>query len=222
MNVQDPDRVAKTGRTSGAVSLLQGTSLSVGASQASSLEGPSSLGRHNRRCLDATIPAYIFAENVRPLAIDFKLPESDERLSTTSQLAYCLYLLDPHRSPDDILDPAAYNWLNAVEDDVDEQDRLKTMVREVIRAFKRDELKDAKVVAEVMYLAPILNKDFFQDLLGELYSGIDHSGLLKFHQLEGLAQLIQGADQGHLSADDLVKILGLLSDRLQNTHQQSS
>ncbi|KAF9347858.1 hypothetical protein BGX34_002841, partial [Mortierella sp. NVP85] len=49
-----------------------------------------------------------------------------------------------------------------------------------------------------------------RDLLCEFCSGIDHSGLLKIHQLEGLAQLIQGPNQDHLSADDLVKILGLL------------
>jgi hypothetical protein len=96
------------------------------------------------------------------------------------------------------------------------------MATEVIRAFKRDEIKDNKVVAEVMYLAPVLDKDAFQDLLSEFYSGIDHHGLLKFHQLEGLAQLIQNGDQDHLSADDLVKIMGLLSDRLRNTHLQSS
>jgi len=46
--------------------------------------------------------------------------------------------------------------------------------------------------------------------------------LLKFQQIEGLAQLIQGADQGHLSSDDLVKILEVLGTRLMDTHQHSS
>jgi len=71
-------------------------------------------------------------------------------------------------------------------------------------------------------LGPVLNKDTFHHLLAEFYTGIDHSGLLKFHLLEGLAQLIQGAGSGHLSADDLVKILELLSNRLRDTHQQST
>jgi len=106
--------------------------------------------------------------------------------------------------------------------DADEQERLHTMATEIIRAFKRDEIKDAKIVAEVVCLAPVLNKDAFNDLLREFYSGIDNSGLLNCHQVEGLAQLIQGADPGHLSADDLVKILGLLSTRLRDTHQQST
>ena len=169
-----------------------------------------------------TMPAHVFAENVRPPVIENKLPGADERLINTLQLAGCLYLLQPNRSPDDILEPAAYNWLQAINKDPDEQARLKTMAKEVIRAYKRDEIKDANVVTEVVCLAPVLDKDAFQDLLSEFYSGIDNSGLLKFHQLDGLAQLIQSGDQGHLSSDDLVKILGLFSDRLRDTHQQSS
>jgi hypothetical protein len=170
----------------------------------------------------SAIPTHIFAENEQPPAIQFKLPEADERLGSTTQLVCCLGLLQASHSPDDILETTAQNWLQAIEKDTDEQDRLKTMVTEVIRAFKRDEIKDAKTVAEVVYLAPVLRKDAFHDLLAEFYTGIDHSGLLKFHLLEGLAQLIQGADLGHLSADDLVKILTLLSNRLRDTHQQST
>jgi hypothetical protein len=65
-----------------------------------------------------------------------------------------------------------------IENDLDEQERLKTMTTDVIRAYMRDKLKDAKAVNEVVYLAPVLKKDTFQDLLREFYSGIDHSGLL--------------------------------------------
>jgi hypothetical protein len=168
------------------------------------------------------IPDQIFAENVPPPTVEFKLPEADERLNNTPQLVYCLSLLHLSRSTDDQLDHVAENWLQVIEKDTDEQERLHTMATEVIRVFKRDELKDAKAVAEVVCLSPVLNKDTFHDLLREFYSGIDHSGLLNFHQLEGLAQLIQGANSGHLGADDLVKILDMLSKRLRDTHQQST
>ena len=170
----------------------------------------------------ATIPAHIFADNVHPPVMEFNLPEPDERLNNTPQLAYCLCLLKTDPSSDDIFDSVAQKWVQTTKKDVDEQERLTTIATEVIRTFKRDEFKDAKVVAEVVYLAPALDKEVARDLLCEFYSGIDRSGLLKIHQLEGLAQLIQGADQGHLNADDLVKILGLLSDRLKDTHKQSS
>jgi hypothetical protein len=72
-----------------------------------------------------------------------------------------------------------------------------------------------------MYLAPILENDDYRYLLREFYSGIEHSDLLDVHQLDGLTQLIQGADPGFLQADDLVKVLERLSDRLRNTHKQS-
>ncbi|KAF9353729.1 hypothetical protein BGX34_011404, partial [Mortierella sp. NVP85] len=168
------------------------------------------------------IPGYIFARNVRPPTTEFKLPEADERLNSTPQLAFCLSLLQINWLTNEQLEPGIYNWLQTTEKDTDEQQRLRTMATEVIRVFKRDELKDAKAVAEVVSLAPVLDKDAFHGLLGDFYSGIDHSGLLSFHQLEGLAQLIHGADPGHLNADDLVKILGLLSNRLKDTHQQST
>ncbi|KAF9344605.1 hypothetical protein BGX34_005487, partial [Mortierella sp. NVP85] len=163
----------------------------------------------------------IFAKNVRPPAISFTLPEPDSRFYSTPQLAFCLGLLQADVELNDILDPAARSWLHATKNDPDEQERLESMAMEVIRAFKRDELKDAKVVAEVVCLAPALNKDEFHELLSEFYSGIEHSGLFNFHLLEGLAQLIQGANPGFLSADDLVKILGLIGTRLRDTHQQS-
>ncbi|KAG0212617.1 hypothetical protein BGX31_001446, partial [Mortierella sp. GBA43] len=169
----------------------------------------------------ATVPDHIFAENVRPPSVDCKLPHPDERLNNTPQLVCCLSLLKVSHSPDHILEQAAQLWLQTIEKDSDEQERLHTLSIEVVRAFKRDEFKDAKAVAEVVWLAPVLNKDPFHDLLREFYSGIDHSGLLNFQLLEGLAQLIQGADTGYLSADDLVKILELLSTRLRDTHRQS-
>ncbi|KAF9355422.1 hypothetical protein BGX34_010487 [Mortierella sp. NVP85] len=168
------------------------------------------------------IPARIFKENVRLPTIESELPEADERLKDTPQLAYCLSLLRFIGSADDQLEPATKNWLQAVEKDTDEQERLHTMAIDVIRAFKRDELKDAKAVAEVVYLAPVLNNDTFHDVLRELYSGIDHSGLLNVHYLEGLGRLIHGAHPGLLHADDLVKILDLLSKRLRDTHVQST
>ncbi|KAG0215397.1 hypothetical protein BGX31_000857, partial [Mortierella sp. GBA43] len=150
-----------------------------------------------------------------------KLPEPDERLINTPQLACCLGLLQASHSPESILDPTARRWLQTVVNDADEKERLYSLATEVIRAFKRDEIKDAKAIAEVVCLAPVLNRDSFHDLLREFYTGIEHCSLLNFHLLEGLAQLIQGASPGYLEADDLVRILRLLSTRLMETHQQS-
>jgi len=222
VNIQDPGQLAKISRTNSIASSLRASSLASETSQAWDSEQDFTLNQNEQQHKTVIIPTHIFAENVHPPVIEYELPGPDERLINTHQLAGCLYLLQSDRTPDDILDPTAQNWLQTTRKDSDEQERLRTMSTEVIRAFKRDEIKDAKVIAEVVHLAPALNKNAFQDLLSEFYSGIDHSGLLKFHQLEGLARLIQGADQGYLSADDLVKMLSLLSNRLRETHQQSS
>lgn len=79
----------------------------------SSAKSPSSPSRRQYKQGQgiATVPPHVFAENVRPPIVVEKLPEPDERLISTLQLACCLGLLkDPH-SLDDILEPAARNWL---------------------------------------------------------------------------------------------------------------
>ena len=221
-NVKGTVQLGRPSRSSGIVKSVKDTFHSAGNSHTRINVPGISPSPHKQRCDVADIPSYIFAKNLPPPLSDFKLPDSDERLNNALQLVGCLSLLQDSRSLDDILDPAARKWLQVTMRDTDEQERLHRMATEVIRAFKRDEIKDAKVVAEVVCLAPVLNKDAFNDLLREFYSGIDNSGLLNYHQVEGLAQLIQGADNSHLGADDLVKILELLSTRLRDTHQQST
>jgi len=176
--------------------------------------------KQDRNITDA--PPAIFAKNIRPPAMEVKLPKADERLSTTPQLAACLSLLKHSQLLEDMLEPSARKWLQIIEKDTDEQDRLKILATNVIRVFQREEIKDDKVVAEVVCLAPVLEKSDFQYLLKELCKGIHQSILLDVHQLDGVAQLIQCAEPGYLDADDLVKILELLSARLKNTHNQSS
>ncbi|KAG0205353.1 hypothetical protein BGX31_002987 [Mortierella sp. GBA43] len=170
----------------------------------------------------ATLPTFIFAENLSPPSNNLKLPEPGERLTNTLQLVCCLGLLQVSHSSERILDPTAHKWLRGIEKDTEEQKRLHALSIAVIRAFKRDEIKDAKAIAEVVCLAPVINKGSFRDLLREFYSGIENCSLLNFHLLEGLAQLMQGAGPGYLDSDDLVRILKLLSTRLMDTHQQSS
>jgi len=177
---------------------------------------------HSKQGLDTATPANIFTKNVRPPTIVFIPPEPDSRLNDTHQLACCLGLLQVSSESDDILDPVARKWIQLTNNEPDEKDRLTALASDVIRAFKRDEFKDAKSVTEVVSLAPVLEKDDFRYLLKEFYSGIDQSGLLDVHQLEGIAHLVQDSQPGYLDTDDLVKVLGLLSTRLRDTHQQST
>ncbi|KAI8355224.1 hypothetical protein B0O80DRAFT_486573 [Mortierella sp. GBAus27b] len=169
----------------------------------------------------ATISQHIFADKVSPPTVISKLPQPDERLNSTPQLACCLSLLRASYSLDEVLEPVARDWLHTISKDDDEDERLKMLAVDVIRAYKRDELKDAKVVAEAVCLAPVLDKQIFRELLDDFYTGIGRAGMLKFQLLDGLAQMVQGADPSYLEADDLVRILQLISDRLRDTHGQS-
>ena len=169
-----------------------------------------------------TIPVHIFDKNFPPSTVEMKLPEPDARLDNTPQLVCSLGLLKIAQSGNFKLEPIAVKWIEAIENDKDEQKRLKGMAADIIRAFTKEEIKDFKVVAEVVCLAPILDKETFHSLLGKFCSGINDSVLLDFQQLEGLAQLIQGADHGHLDADDLIRILELIRTRLVVTHQEPS
>jgi len=167
------------------------------------------------------IPKHIFAEITTPPSIVTGLPEIEGKLSSTPQLACCLNFLRTSFSLDDILDPSVSRWIQAVEEDDDEQERLKMLSLEVVRAYKSEEPKDAKVVDEVVYLAPVLEKTVFRDLLNEFYEGVDRSASMDLHLFDGLAQLVQGANTGYLDADDLVKIMGLLGTCFRDTHQRS-
>ncbi|KAG0195054.1 hypothetical protein BGX31_006855, partial [Mortierella sp. GBA43] len=74
-----------------------------------------------------SIPANIFAENVAPATIVERLPDPDERLSSTPQLACCLGILQDSRLLDDILQPDTRKWLHLIESDEDERERLKVL-----------------------------------------------------------------------------------------------
>ncbi|KAF9357723.1 hypothetical protein BGX34_009251, partial [Mortierella sp. NVP85] len=122
-NVQDPAQLTKTSHLSAIANSAKGSSLSSSRiSQAS--------GSVRTPCKIVTIPSNIFSQNVRPPAIEYKLPQQDERLSSTPQLAACLYLIQGDYPLDNTLDPTTHEWLNVIDKDTDEQNRLRTMATE--------------------------------------------------------------------------------------------
>ncbi|KAF9095963.1 hypothetical protein BGX27_001185, partial [Mortierella sp. AM989] len=183
---------------------------------------PSSLVQANP-ARDTVIAApSIFIEDVRPPHVECELPKAGEIIKDATQLRYCLTLLNHSALLENELDPTTQDWLKVTAANEDEQERLEYLATDVIMALGSDKTKNPSAVGEVVFLAPVLNQDNFRNLLGRLVEGFDHSPLLDFNILEGLAQLIQGAGPSYLEADDLVKILELISARLQATHGQST
>ncbi|KAF9344519.1 hypothetical protein BGX34_005587, partial [Mortierella sp. NVP85] len=141
-NKWDLSRSADTYRPSN----IKGTLHSAGRSQGAGLAESSALDqRQSKKSSGATstVLAGIFVENVSPSDIAMKLPEPDERLENTPQLARCLSLLAV-QSPDTELEPTVAKWIQTIKKDTEEQERLIGLSTGVIRAFKREEIKDAK------------------------------------------------------------------------------
>ncbi|KAF9574956.1 hypothetical protein EC968_004958, partial [Mortierella alpina] len=88
------------------------------------------------------------------------------------------------------------------------------------RAFHRDELKDADAVAEVTFVAPVLEISEFRSLLKIFVNSLKDSALLEVHSLEGITRLLDSAP-ATIEADDLVKTLHHINTNLQTTHGQS-
>ncbi len=166
------------------------------------------------------IPAQIFSDNVSRPLIKVALPGVNQRLTDTQQLAYGLALLQTPLS-DDMLTEEEEAWRQTATHSEDELERLSTLTTDVLRAFVNDKPKNAASVAEVVCLTSVLQPDEFKSLLAEMVDGIKQATLLDMPLLTGLAQLIRHAP-APLEADDLVKILTLLSERLQATHGQAN
>ncbi|KAG0344137.1 hypothetical protein BG005_002027, partial [Podila minutissima] len=171
--------------------------------------------------IDVSVIGDFFVQDKNPPVIEYKLPEPDERLVNTHQLVYCLGLLKAPPSSEDLRQKSALSWVQATLNNEDEQERLNTLTTNLVRAFIRDELKGPTAIAEVACIAPFLNRDDFRCLLELFIGSIEKSTLLDIHSLEGLAKLVQGANEGYVEAADLVKILGVLNTRLQTTHAQT-
>ncbi|KAF9909680.1 hypothetical protein BX616_011081 [Lobosporangium transversale] len=168
----------------------------------------------------ATISKDIFNHDEPPTVIKYSLPDVDANLDDICQLAYCLSLFPTAPIQTNELNNHEKEWQQAISSNQDEHDRLRKLASDMIELFIKDGMK-TEAVAEIVTLAPVLDQTQFRALLAALINGISHNIVLETQLLEGLAHLMQHAPLGYLDSDDLVKILGTLNSRLQNTHNQS-
>ncbi|KAF8952758.1 hypothetical protein BGZ46_003380, partial [Entomortierella lignicola] len=165
------------------------------------------------------IPPSIFNKDGALQTAKYPLPEIGGRITSSQQLVYCLGLLTAITEE---LEPNEQNWVQKIKENEGEKERLNDMANDMIRAFVRDELKDDNEVDEVVWLAPVLSQGCFRNLLQILVDGIKGSTLLKVSMVNGLVHMMRNSGSRTFNTDDLVKILDLLSSRLENTHDQSN
>ncbi len=178
-----------------------------------------SIGLENRDSAPVSVP--FFSKNLSVPVIDDALPVAGKPPKTLQQLANGLILLSLKAQVDlekITFSEQAQAWLDETEEaDVK---RLHNLATDVVRVFIDDQIKELSV-AQVVILAPGLSKELFNALLKRLINGIERSTLLETDLLDGLAQMIRNAAPESLDTDDLVKIVEVISERLQNTHGQS-
>ncbi|KAF9197871.1 hypothetical protein BGZ49_001514, partial [Haplosporangium sp. Z 27] len=165
------------------------------------------------------IPPSIFDKDETLQADKYPLPEIGGRITSSQQLVYCLELLT---TASEELEPKEQDWVQKIKGNADEKGRLDDMANDMVRIFVRDELKNYEEVEEVVWLAPHLDKQHSKKLLQILVNGINNNKLLEVSMVDGLVHMIRNARQMKFESDDLVKILDLLSSRLENTHDQSN
>ncbi len=106
-------------------------------------------------------------------------------------------------------------------DDLAYQD-LQELALAVIEAFAREQVKTQKLINEVIVLAASENEAIIQALLEQFIQPIRDKVLLDGNLLDGLAEVLRHANPALLNADDLSKILDVISEKLTNLHQQGS
>ncbi|KAG0054696.1 hypothetical protein BGZ89_002569, partial [Linnemannia elongata] len=154
------------------------------------------------------------------------LPLPGDHIESLVQLVYCLTLL--HLSSkfasgtDSDLAKKELAWLELIKKDPMEADRLRWLATRVVEQFVADANKDTTKIAEIVALGPVLEKEPYRKLLATFIKEFDDARILDVDMLQGLVQLVQDASPGYLVSDDLVKILGILRDRLESTHYQST
>ncbi|KAF9295998.1 hypothetical protein BGZ88_000947 [Linnemannia elongata] len=239
---QHPQR-SKTGiQTTGASgSASHSESLMTRNPSSPPVASPTSLGSNGRLSATPLSPksflsrADIFPKNLSKPTTRTRWPKFDDNVSTTPQLVLCATLLPnvstftahseetPNQPPKEkIVDSHHRNWIAALQDPI-EQERLLWVMREIVRTFAKDATNDSEDIAEVVTLGPILDCEYYRDLLSSIVRKFEESdSMLKEPLLQALVQLVQCAKPRYLEADDLINILGILRRRLQATHSQST
>ncbi|KAF9919479.1 hypothetical protein FBU30_010972, partial [Linnemannia zychae] len=163
-----------------------------------------------------------FDKDIYSFAFDmWSFPSPNCHLQDTRQLAACLTLLRTTELSEYELTQEVRKWIVSTRSNKDEIERLGKIAIDVIYAFIKANPKDSGVIAEVIPLAYILDRDLHRHLLNSFVDAINYSTLLNIDSLDGLAHVVQSADPGYINSGDLVSILQVLNNRLQKVHSEA-
>ncbi|KAG0374561.1 hypothetical protein BGX24_010241 [Mortierella sp. AD032] len=101
-----------------------------------------------------------------------------------------------------------------------EQGRLRRLTTQVAVQFLDLYRKRETSIAEVSLLASVFDRQDYREVLSSLIERFDEKVMLNLELLRGLVYFLQSASSDYLIDDDLVRILGILRNRLEKTHMQ--
>ncbi|KAF9276404.1 WD_REPEATS_REGION domain-containing protein, partial [Linnemannia elongata] len=190
----------------------------------SQLENTATLGRESSMPLvvpatkpqpglsaSGTLRIDIFPENVIKPIYKTNLPKPNAPASRPFEPA-----LDSDASQDSLLDEEEKGWVRLIDPAL--QDRYRWLVEQLVIAFADNPLKASDVVAEIVLVAPILDRYTYRSLLSSFISKFEQTTALDVTLLQGLVQMVESASSGYLVGDDLVRIATVLSKELSVTH----
>ncbi|KAG0072944.1 hypothetical protein BGZ90_011758 [Linnemannia elongata] len=173
----------------------------------------------------------IFSANVTRHGLVTDLPKSCARIKNTAQLVYsCSVLAKAHIQPplvsdsDKIqglpLDDSQREWIQYLGRV--EQDRIRWLVDQLVKAFTEDHLKRSEAITEIVLVGPVLDREAYRGLLACFISKFEQTTPLDLNYLQGIVQLVECASSAYLVDDDLVRIATVISKDLSVTHNGTS
>ena len=112
-------------------------------------------------------------------------------------------------------------WIEKIKDDDLEQMCVLHLVAGLVSEFLSLPIKNSDAIHEIVLVGPVLDKKQYQALLRCFIDGFNKCGIMDEEMLKALVQLVQDAPPGCLEVDNLIKILGTIRTRLQDTARQS-
>ncbi|KAF9907933.1 hypothetical protein EC991_010372 [Linnemannia zychae] len=175
-------------------------------------------------------PSVIFLANLPKVVVKTPLPVLEDRIERTEQLVYCnTLLLQAERARnttnnvmqiESTLTEKELEWLTEMDKNPMEKEHIRSLPTVMVEEFIQGGVKDSIEIAEIVSLAPVLDRENYRNLLSHFIESFEDAHSLNVDILHGLVQLVQSALPGYLTSDDFVRIVGIFRIHLQGTHKQ--
>ncbi|KAG0283173.1 hypothetical protein BGZ97_008639 [Linnemannia gamsii] len=113
------------------------------------------------------------------------------------------------------------NWLAEMDQNPTKKAHIRWLAIRIVEEFIQDPNKDSVKIAEVVALAPVLDREPYRKLPISFIREFINALILDADLLQGIVQVVQPASPEFLESDDPVKIFSVLRIRLGGTHQPS-